>query len=118
MLHVLNQRLDRGKTCSRCQQHHGFVRVFTQKETAVRPFDTQNVFFFHGGEHRVSELAAGHVANMQLHFRGAWLQSVGRIAHAVAAAGTIAEQKFNVLTCVELHHIGGRQLQMDHHHIV
>ncbi len=85
VLHVFNQRLDGGKASARGQQDHGLFGVFAQIEAAIRPFGTQDVFFFHGGKHRVGELAAGHVANMQLHDRGRDLQRVGRVGHAVAA---------------------------------
>ena len=118
VLHVLDQRLDGRKARARGQQHHGLVAVFTQVKTAIRAFGAQDVLFFHGGEHRVGELAAGHVADVQFHRGWCHLQGVRRVRHAVAAARTIAQQKFDVLTSVKLHHIVGGQLQFQHNHIV
>ena len=107
VLHVLDQGFDRCKACARCQQDDGCLRVFTQIETAVRAFNAQNVFFFHGAEHHIGELAAGHVANVQFHFGCCRVQGVGCIGHAVAAPCAIAQQKFHVLTRMEFHHVGG-----------
>ena len=43
---------------------------------------------------------------------------MGGVAHAVGTARAIAQDEFNVLPCVILHHIVGRQLQLDPHHIM
>ena len=68
VLHVLNQGFDGRKAGARSQQNHGCLRVFAQVETAVGAFNAQDVFFLHGAEHHVGELAARHVANVQLYF--------------------------------------------------
>jgi nucleoside-diphosphate-sugar epimerase len=118
VLHVLEQGFDRCKARTRGQQNHGRLRVFTQVETAVGAFDSQNVFFLHGAEHHIGKLAPWHVANVQFHFGRSRVQRVGCVGHAVASARTVTQQKFHILTRMEFHEVGGGQLHEDRHHVI
>jgi hypothetical protein len=62
----------------------------------------------------VGELAARHVADVQL-YPGA---VVRRIGHAVAAPRAVAQDEFNVLPRVVAEGVVGRQLQLEHHHVM
>ncbi len=79
----------------------------------------------HGAEHVVGELAARHVADVQFHHGRAGgaaghrpHQGVRRVGHAVAAPRAVFEDELDVLARMKLHHVVGRQLKRDAHHVV
>ena len=81
MLHVFQDGFDGRKTRARGQEHQRFVRVFTQEEAALRALDALDFFFFHRTKDMVGELAAGHVADVQLNRRRTFNEGVWRIGH-------------------------------------
>jgi hypothetical protein len=67
----------------------------------------------------VGELAAGHVAQVQLdHGHAGGGQRVRRAGHAVAAAAAVAQDDLDVLARVVLDDVVGGQLQAHAHHVV
>ena len=48
----------------------GLSRVLAQEEAAERPLDAQDLLLLHRAEHVVGELAARHVADVQLDAAG------------------------------------------------
>jgi hypothetical protein len=86
VLHVLDQRLDGRKAGARGQQDDGLVRVLAQEEAAERAFHAQDFLFLHAAEHMVGELAARHVADVQLDAGRRLLQVRGG-GHGIGAAG-------------------------------
>jgi hypothetical protein len=88
----------------------GLAESVAQEEAAVRALHAQDVLFLHGTEHMVGELAAGHVADVQLD-RGRACPVVRRVGHAVAAARAVAQDELDVLAGVVLEVLVGRQLQ-------
>jgi hypothetical protein len=58
----------------------------------------------------IGELAAGHVADVQLNAcRGCALQ-MGRVAHRIAAPRVVTQDEFDVLAGVVFEGVVGRQL--------
>ena len=98
------------------QQHQGLVGRLAQEEAAERPFHAQDVLLLHRAEDVVGELAAGHVADVQL---DGWrrAQQVRRVGHAVAAPGTVAQDELHVLAGAVLQVLVGRQLELQHRHV-
>ena len=62
----------------------------------------------------VGELPARHVPDVQLHAR-AIVRSIG---HAVAAAGSVAQDELHILAGVVAQRVVGGQLQLEHDHVV
>ena len=77
MLHPLDDGLDRGKAGAAGQQHDRLVAVLAQEEAAHRAFHAQNVFFLQRAKDMVGELAAWHMAQMQLDRAGCTMRCVG-----------------------------------------
>ena len=116
-LHVLDQRLDGRKPGARCQQHDGLGRILAQEKAAKRALDAQDFLFLQGAEHMVGELAARHVANVQLQPRGLGLR-VGGVGHGIGAAHATLQQELDVLARVVAEGVGRGQLQAQLHDIV
>ena len=74
----------------------GLSAVLAQEEAAERAFDAQDVLLLHRAEHMVGELAAGHVAQVQLDRRRA-AQVCRRVGHRVAAPRAVAQDELDVL---------------------
>ena len=111
---VLDDRLDRREAGARGDEDDRLVRVLAQEEGAERPLEAQDVALLHLAEHVVGELPAGDVAHVQLD----QLVVVRRIGHREAAPRAVLEQELDVLAGEELQALVGRQLQVQHHHVV
>ena len=74
----------------------GLARVLAQEEAAERAFDAQDLLVLHRAEDMVGELAARHVADVQLDGRRA-AQPLRRVGHAVAAAQPV--RRMNSMYC-------------------
>ena len=64
----------------------------------------------------VGELAAGHVADVQLQLRSAQ-QARGLVGHGIGAPAAVAQHHLDILAGVKAKHLAGRQLQEQAHHV-
>ncbi|MBX3607875.1 MAG: NAD-dependent epimerase/dehydratase family protein [Piscinibacter sp.] len=112
-LQVLDDRLDRREARAAGQQHDGLVAVLAQEEAAERPLQAQDLLLLHRREDVVGELAARHVADVQLD-EGLVGLGVRRVGHRVAAPCTVAQDELDVLPGVVAQRVIGRQLHRQH----
>jgi hypothetical protein len=117
VLHLLDQRLDRREAGAAGQQHdrlrqaaRGRPRSSRRKKLPNGPSARRMSLLLERAEDVVGELAAGHVAHVQLDRRRA-AQRVRRVGHAVAAPRAVAQDELDVLPGAVAEVLVGRQLQ-------
>ena len=111
---MLDQSLDRCETGTAGHHDDRLLRSLAQMERAERPLEAQDVLQLHGREDMVGEVAARHVAQVQIDD----VVLVRRVGHREGAALAVGQQELDVLARQKLQALVARQLESEHHDIV
>jgi len=111
---ILDDGFNGRETRSACKKYNGLAGLFPKEEASQGPFKAQDILLLDrvGGagwltKNRVGECTAGRLADMQLNL----LALKRGVRHRVASTLSIFKQNINVLTCMKLKSLRGRELQ-------